>query len=110
MHTEVNILAVTVTEPLCLKVGQAEERRGYFRMSTEKKTKRAPLKGTQLISTVATGGGGLAFQARVGALYLANMLTGVPSAFCSGLMKPDTHLGENARQIEVSDDQTTPYL
>jgi len=50
-------------------------------MSTEKKTKRAPLKGTQLISTVATGGGGLAFQARVGALYLANMLTGVPSAF-----------------------------
>ena len=27
---------------------------------------------------------------------------------CSGLMKPDTHLGENARQIEVSDDQTTP--
>jgi hypothetical protein len=29
---------------------------------------------------------------------------------CSGLMKPDTHLGENARQIEVSDDQATPYL
>ena len=29
---------------------------------------------------------------------------------CSGLMKPDTLLGENARQIEVSDDQTTPYL
>jgi len=26
---------------------------------------------------------------------------------CSGLMKPDTHLGENARHIEVSDDQTT---
>ena len=26
---------------------------------------------------------------------------------CSGLMKPDTHLGENVRQIEVSDDQTT---
>jgi len=25
-------------------------------------------------------------------------------------MKPDTHLGENARQNEVSDDQTTPYL
>ena len=23
---------------------------------------------------------------------------------------PDTHLGENARQIEVSDDQTTPYF
>jgi hypothetical protein len=31
-------------------------------------------------------------------------------ANCSGLMKPDTHLGENARQIEVSDDQTTPLL
>ena len=30
--------------------------------------------------------------------------------FCSGLMKPDTLLGENTRQIEVSDDQTTPYL
>ena len=30
--------------------------------------------------------------------------------YCSGLMKPDTHLGENARQIEVSDDQTTPLL
>jgi hypothetical protein len=29
---------------------------------------------------------------------------------CSGLMKLDTHLGENARQIEVSDDQTTPFL
>ena len=32
------------------------------------------------------------------------------SVWCSGLMKPDTLLGENARQIEVSDDQTTPYL
>ena len=29
---------------------------------------------------------------------------------CSGLMKPDTHLGENARPREVSDDQATPYL
>ena len=36
------------------------------------------------------------------------MLTDTRS--CSGLMKPDTHLGENARQIEVSDDQTTPFL
>ncbi|WP_208671796.1 hypothetical protein [Pseudomonas arsenicoxydans] len=34
----------------------------------------------------------------------------VTEAHCSGLMKPDTHLGENARQIEVSDDQTTPFL
>ncbi|MCD9115136.1 ATP-binding protein [Pseudomonas bijieensis] len=50
-------------------------------MTKEKKTKRAPLQGTQLISTIATGGGGGVFQARVGALYLANMLTGVPSAF-----------------------------
>ncbi|KAA0941920.1 hypothetical protein FQ186_25735 [Pseudomonas sp. ANT_H14] len=32
------------------------------------------------------------------------------ASHCSGLMKPDTHLGENARQIEVSDDQTTPFL
>ncbi len=30
--------------------------------------------------------------------------------FVSGLMKPDTHLGENARQIEVSDDQATSFL
>ncbi len=29
---------------------------------------------------------------------------------CSGLMKPDAHLGKNARQIEMTDDQTTPYL
>ncbi|WP_460045086.1 hypothetical protein [Pseudomonas sp. S2_H01] len=50
-------------------------------MSKEKKSKRAPLQGTQLISTIATGGGGGVFQARVGALYLANMLTGAPSAF-----------------------------
>lgn len=51
-----------------------------------------------------------------GASYLAN-IEPILAAFeeanfaaCSGLMKPDTHLGENARQIEVSDDQTTPYL
>ncbi|WP_197378064.1 hypothetical protein [Ralstonia pseudosolanacearum] len=50
-------------------------------MSIEEKSERAPLQGTQLMSTVATGGGGGVFQARVGALYLANMLTGVPSAF-----------------------------
>ena len=31
-------------------------------------------------------------------------------AICSGLMKPDTHLGENARHIEVSDDQATSCL
>ncbi|MDR9862439.1 hypothetical protein, partial [Pseudomonas baetica] len=31
----------------------------------------------------------------------------IKTSKCSGLMKPDTHLGENARQIEVSDDQTT---
>lgn len=33
------------------------------------------------MSTVATGGGGGVFQARVGTLYLANMLTGLPTAF-----------------------------
>ena len=32
------------------------------------------------------------------------------SVYCSGLMKPDTHLGENARHREVSDDQATSYL
>ena len=32
------------------------------------------------------------------------------SVGCSGLMKPDTHLGENARHIEVSDDQATSCL
>ena len=31
-------------------------------------------------------------------------------ALCSGLLTPDTHLGENARHREVSDDQATPYL
>lgn len=31
-------------------------------------------------------------------------------AACSGLLTPDTHLGENARHREVSDDQTTPYV
>lgn len=51
-------------------------------MSTKKDTNREPLQGTQLMSTVATGGGGGVFQARVGALYLTNMLTGLPTAFC----------------------------
>lgn len=50
-------------------------------MSNEDKPRRAPLLGTQVMSTVATGGGGGVFQARVGALYLANMLTGMPAAF-----------------------------
>jgi hypothetical protein len=51
-------------------------------MSKKEDTERDPLKGTQVMSTVATGGGGGIFQARVGALYLANMLTGLPTAFC----------------------------
>ena len=29
---------------------------------------------------------------------------------CSGLMISDTHLGENTRHIEVSDDQATSYF
>ncbi|RYF44544.1 MAG: hypothetical protein EOO38_17690 [Cytophagaceae bacterium] len=29
---------------------------------------------------------------------------------CSGLLTPDTFLGENGRHREVSDDQATPYL
>ena len=36
--------------------------------------------------------------------------TGIDLVACSGLMKPDTHLGENARHIEVSDDQATSCL
>lgn len=43
--------------------------------------KRSPLKGTQVVSAVATGGGGGVFQTRVAALYLANMLTGLPTTF-----------------------------
>lgn len=50
-------------------------------MNMEDKPKRTPLQGTQVMSTVATGGGGGVFQARVGTLYLANMLTGLPTAF-----------------------------
>ncbi len=51
-------------------------------MNETKATPRDPLQGTQVMSTVATGGGGGIFQSRVGALYLANMLTGLPTAFC----------------------------
>lgn len=42
---------------------------------------RSPLEGTKVVSAVATGGGGGIFQFRVAALYLANMLTGTPTAF-----------------------------
>lgn len=51
-------------------------------MSKKYESEREPLKGTQVMSTIATGGGGGVFQARVGALYLANLLTGLPTAFC----------------------------
>lgn len=51
-------------------------------MNKTEATPRDPLQGAQVMSTVATGGGGGIFQARVGALYLANMLTGLPTAFC----------------------------
>lgn len=54
----------------------------YLQMNKKKDYVRDPLQGTQVMSTVATGGGGGVFQARVGALYLANMLTGLPTAFC----------------------------
>lgn len=50
-------------------------------MSKENSPQRDPLEGTQIMSTVATGGAGGVFQSRVGALYLANMLTGLPTAF-----------------------------
>jgi hypothetical protein len=52
-----------------------------FPMIKKNESKRTPLQGTQLVSAIATGGGGGVFQARVGALYLANMLTGIPTAF-----------------------------
>lgn len=51
-------------------------------MNETEATSRDPLQGTQVMSTVATGGGGGIFQARVGTLYLASMLTGLPTAFC----------------------------
>jgi hypothetical protein len=51
-------------------------------MNETEDTPRDPLKGTQVMSTIATGGGGGIFQARVGTLYLASMLTGLPTAFC----------------------------
>ncbi len=47
----------------------------------------------------AAGGDNAAAQGKILLRYM-----------CSGLMKPDTHLGENARQIEVSDDQTTSFF
>lgn len=50
-------------------------------MSNSDTVKRGHLKGTQVTSAVATGGGGGIFQACVGAWYLANMLTGLPTAF-----------------------------
>ena len=45
----------------------------------------------------------------VGAEIVINIAAAIGLA-CSGLMKPDTHLGENARHIEVSDDQATSCL
>ena len=39
-----------------------------------------------------------------------SIMAQLPVDGCSGLMKPDTHLGENARHREVSDDQATSYL
>ena len=51
----------------------------------------------------------MALKIRTAAVADAVAIQGI-YAPCSGLMKPDTHLGENARQIEVSDDQTTPFL
>jgi len=50
-------------------------------MSKTDEPKRPPLQGTQVVSAVATGGGGGVFQTRVATLYLANMLTGLPTAF-----------------------------
>ena len=43
-------------------------------------------------------------------LWLANRAFQAWNYLSSGLMNPDTHLGENARHREVSDDQITPCL
>jgi hypothetical protein len=54
---------------------------------------------------VAFRAGGHGLQGREG------RIAAIPKGgHCSGLMKPDTHLGENARHRVVSDDQTTSYL
>jgi len=50
-------------------------------MSRTQETSDQPLKGKKVVSTISTGGGGGIFQARVAALYLANMLTGIETAF-----------------------------
>lgn len=50
-------------------------------MSNPDDKKHQPLEGKKVVSAIATGGGGGAFQSRVAALYLANMLTGLPTAF-----------------------------
>ena len=54
--------------------------------------------------------GGLPIYADAEKAYLGPLEVRYIDYPCSGLMKPDTHLGENARHIEVSDDQTTPCL
>jgi hypothetical protein len=57
----------------------ASEVRG--RLTTEPMAlSKNPLEGKQVSSPVSTGGGGALFQARTQALYLANMLTGLPTA------------------------------
>ncbi|RBH52222.1 hypothetical protein C3F00_032465 [Pseudomonas sp. MWU13-2860] len=69
------------------------------------------LQGKRTLITGGTSGIGLETAKQFLAEGARVIVTGVnPESICSGLMKLDTHLGENTRQIEVSDDQTTPYL
>ncbi|WP_339483624.1 hypothetical protein [Pseudomonas sp. RL_5y_Pfl2_73] len=72
--------------------------------------------GAGYVGTQA-GSGSPATWTGAGAAMVGGAVTGfftpattAQAAGCSGLMNPDTHLGENARQIEVSHDQTTPFL
>ena len=68
-------------QSLILPLGRRRISAEHIPMTNEEKAKSDPLQGTKVTSTIATGGGGGVFQSRVGALYLANMLTGLPTAF-----------------------------
>lgn len=49
-------------------------------------------------------------QQRIGKVGYAGVNSTLEVALCSGLMKPDTDLGENARHEEVSDDEAATYV
>lgn len=49
-------------------------------------------------------------KVRIPASFCACIHSNEWISFCSGIIEPDTHLGENARDTDVSDDQPTSYL